>query len=81
MIENIRKSLRAIVSPVKKTQGYLLDFGANTLSLRTKLTEDFLNKHKVLEHAIDANLNCSKRFIVRNNKIISLPQGFLTFLT
>ena len=65
----------------KKTQGYLLDFGANTLSLRTKQTEDFLKKYKVLEHAIDANLNCSKRFIIRNNKIISLPQGFLSFLT
>ena len=46
----------------KKTQGYLLDFGANTLSLRTKQTEDFLKKYKVLEHAIDANLNCSKTF-------------------
>lgn len=65
----------------KNIEGYLLDFGANTLSLRNLETETFLKKYKVLQHAVDANLKCSKRFIVRNDKIISLPEGFLTFLT
>ena len=31
--------------------------------------------------AIDADHNCSKRFIVRNSKIIALPTGFFSFLT
>ena len=64
-----------------RTEGYLMDYGANTLSLRTKQIENFLKRYQVLEHAIDANEKCSKRFIVKKNKVISLPQGFLSFLT
>lgn len=64
-----------------KIDGYLLDYSANTLSLRSKKTADFLRKYNILEHAIDANLECSKRFIVKQNKIVSLPQGFISFFT
>ena len=64
-----------------KSEGYLMDYGANTLSVRTKKTEDFLKQHKILEYAVDANQECSKRFIVKKNQIISLPQGPLSFLS
>lgn len=64
-----------------KSEGYLLDYGANTLSIRTKNTENYLKQHKILEHALDANQECSKRFIVKKNQVISLPQGPLSFLT
>ena len=62
-----------------KSEGYLLDYGANTFSIRTKKTEDFLKQHKILEYAVDANQECSKRFIVKKNQVICLPQGPLSF--
>ena len=64
-----------------KSDGYLMDYGANTLSVRTKKTEDFLKQHKILEYAVDANQECSKRFIVKKNQIISLPLGPLSFFS
>ena len=64
----------------KIIQGYLLDYGANTLSLRSKKLKKLFEKFHILEQAIDADHNCSKRFIVRNSKIIALPTGFFSFL-
>ena len=63
-----------------KSEGYLLDYGANTLSIRTKKTEDFLKQHKILKYALDANQECTKRFIVKKNQLISLPQGPLSLV-
>ena len=63
-----------------KSEGFLMDYGANTLSIRTKKTVDFLKQYEILEHAMDANQESSKRFIIRKNRIISLPQGPLSFL-
>ena len=60
----------------KQENGYLLDFGANTFSLRKKEIQDFLTRYDVLDHAWDANLLANKRFIVRNGKLVSLPQSF-----
>ena len=57
-----------------------IDYGANTLSLRSKKSKSSLKKFHILEQAIDADHNCSKRFIVRNSKIIALPTGFFSFL-
>ena len=65
----------------KPVQGFLLDYGANTLSLRSKKIENILRKYQVLDHAVDANQESSKRFIIKKNKLISLPQGLLTFFT
>ena len=65
----------------KQENGYLLDFGANTFSLRKKEIQDFLTRYDVLDHAWDANLLANKRFIVRNGKLVSLPQSFFSFFT
>ena len=64
----------------KRMNGYLLDCGANTLSLRSQKKKAFLEKHHILEHALDANPTSTKRFIVRNSKLVTLPQNFLSFL-
>ena len=44
----------------KIIQGYLLDYGANTLSLRSKKIKKLFEKFHILEQAIDADHNCSK---------------------
>ena len=56
----------------KKINGFLLDYGANTLSLRLKKTEEFLKRYNIFENLIDANQECTKRFIIKGGKIIPL---------
>jgi len=65
----------------KKINGFLLDYGANTLSLRLKKTEEFLKRYNIFENLIDANQECSKRFIIKGGNIIPLPQSVSSFLT
>mgnify|MGYP006264541517 FL=1 len=65
----------------KNIEGFLLDYGANTLSLRLRKTEEFLKHYEVFEHLVDADKECSKRFIIRGSKVISLPKSPLSFLT
>ena len=65
----------------EKLDGFLLDYGPNTLSLRLRKTMDLLEEAEILEHAIDANPQANKRFIVRKGKLVALPQGIGSFLT
>ena len=65
----------------EQKNGYLLDYGANTLSLRNQETSDILEDMGVLKYALDANPNANKRFIVRNQKLVSLPLNFTSFLS
>ena len=65
----------------EKKNGYLLDYGANTLSLRNQNTSDTLEKMGALTHALDANPKANKRFIVRNQKLVALPLNFKSFLS
>ena len=55
--------------------GFLTDYGPNTLQLQLRKTKNFLEETGVLEHAIDANPEANKRFIVRNGKLVALPTG------
>ncbi len=64
----------------RSINGFLLDYSANTLSVRNKRTEEFLERNKILEHAIDANPKSNLRFVVRKGRLIPLPLGFLSFL-
>ena len=64
----------------EKLDGFLLDYGPNTLSLRLRKTADLLEEAGVLEHAIDANPEANKRFIVRKGKLVALPNSFVSFL-
>jgi len=63
-----------------ESEGFLMDFGPNTLSLRLKKTESMLKETGILEHAIDANPEAKKRFIVRGGKLTALPHGLSSFL-
>ena len=65
----------------KISDGFLLDYGANTLSLRSKYVSDLLEELGILGRAIEANPEANLRFIVKNGKLVSLPHGLSSFLT
>jgi oxygen-dependent protoporphyrinogen oxidase len=65
----------------KKANGFLLDYGANTLNVRLKTTKSFLIDCKAWDDCIDANPQASKRMIIRDGKIVDLPHSFASFIT
>ena len=65
----------------KRINGFLLDFGANTLNVRLKKTKKILEDHNAWNSCLDANKLANKRMIVRDGKIIDLPHSFLSFIT
>jgi oxygen-dependent protoporphyrinogen oxidase len=65
----------------KKANGFLLDYGANTLNVRLKTTKSFLIGCKAWDDCIDANPQASKRMIIRDGKIVDLPHSFASFIT
>ncbi len=64
----------------EKTEGYLLDYGANTLNVRLKSTQSILEDSGAWNCCIEANPDANKRMIVRNGKIIDLPTNFTSFI-
>ena len=64
----------------RREAGYLLDYGANTLSLRSREVSKLLDEIGVLEKVIDANPKSNLRFIVRGGQLISLPHSPASFL-
>ena len=54
----------------KRISGYLLDFSANTLSLRSQSTLDLLEEMGVLKYSIEANQKSNKRYVVRNGNLL-----------
>ena len=56
----------------KNFDGYLLDYGANTLNLRSKDVADLLEELGILGCAIEANQEANLRFIVRDGKLCLL---------
>ena len=65
----------------RRIDGYLLDYGANTLSLRSQEVSNLLDELGALEQVIDANPEANLRFIVRGGQLISLPHGPASFLS
>ena len=65
----------------ERIHGYLLDYGANTLSLRHKKVARILEELSMLDRSIDANPEASLRFIVRSAKVVSLPHSFGSFFS
>jgi len=65
----------------RREEGYLLDYGANTLSLRSLDHSKLLDEIGILEKAIDANPEANLRFIVRGGQLISLPHSPVSFLS
>jgi oxygen-dependent protoporphyrinogen oxidase len=64
----------------RRIDGYQLDYGANTLSLRSRKVSQLLNEMGILEKAMDANPKANLRFIVRDGQLVSLPQSLSSFL-
>jgi len=65
----------------RRIEGYLLDYGANTLSLRSRKASELLNEIGILEQALDANPESNLRFIVRGGKLVALPKSLGSFLS
>ena len=65
----------------RRIDGYLLDYGANTLSLRSRKVSELLDDLGILSDAVDANPQANLRFIVRGGKLVALPQSPGSFLS
>ena len=65
----------------ERIDGYLLDYGANTLSLRHQKVVRILEELGMLDQLIDANPEASLRFIVRSGKVVSLPHSLGSFFS
>ena len=65
----------------ERIDGYLLDYGANTLSLRHQKVARILEELGMLDRSIDANPESSLRFIVRSGKVVSLPHSLGSFFS
>ncbi|MDC3283655.1 protoporphyrinogen oxidase [Opitutales bacterium] len=65
----------------ERIDGYLLDYGANTLSLRHQKVARILGELGMLDRSIDANPEASLRFIVRSGKVVSLPHNLGSFFS
>jgi oxygen-dependent protoporphyrinogen oxidase len=71
--------LGGVVQSVRKN-GFLMDYGPNTLNIRAKKTKALLKECSAWEECIDANPQSNKRMIIREKKIVDLPQSAASFL-
>ncbi|MDR9364823.1 MAG: protoporphyrinogen oxidase [Balneolaceae bacterium] len=55
--------------------GWLLEYGPNTLLLKDKKVADFLKELGIWEEKIIANPESSKRFIIKNGQLVKLPSS------
>ena len=65
----------------KKKDGFLLDYSANTLNIRLKKTKELMQNCGAWDNCIEANPQAQKRMIVRDGKIIDLPDSLSSFLS
>ena len=71
--------LGGVVQSVRKN-GFLMDYGPNTLNIRAKKTKALLKECSAWEECIYANPQSNKRMIIREKKIVDLPQSAASFL-
>ncbi len=64
----------------ERTDGYLIEHGANSLSLRSREVAQVLEDLNLLDRAVDANKQANLRYIVRKDRLVSLPMGPKSFL-
>ena len=63
----------------RRIDGYLLDYGANTLSLRSRKVSELLDDLGILSNAVDANSQANLPFIVRGGKLSGCPKAQVHF--
>lgn len=64
-----------------RKDGWLVEEGPNTLMVKSQLLWDLLQELDLQEEALEAPRQAKRRFIVRNNKPVALPDSFGSFLT
>lgn len=55
--------------------GWLLEYGPNTLLVKDQIVADFLKSLGLWEERVIANPESSKRFIVKNGRLVKLPSS------
>lgn len=63
-----------------RKNGYLCEYGPNTLMLSNSEAIQFLEKNHLLKSALDAAPNAQKRFVVQNGELIPIPTSAPAFL-
>lgn len=56
--------------------GWLLEYGPNTLLVKDKQVADFMKDNGLWEKRIKANPQSSKRYIVKNGELVAVPTSF-----
>lgn len=59
------------------SNGWLTEYGPNTIQLRSRRILQLFEELGLRSRMIEANPDASKRFIVYNGKLVSLPSGLL----
>lgn len=75
-----RKSQPGGVIQTCRNDGWLYEYGPNTLLLKEKVVENFLKDLDLINDIEVANPKASKRFIVKNNRLEPLPSSFMDFI-
>lgn len=64
-----------------RENGWLLEYGPNTLLVKDQLVADFLDSLELWEERVVANPESSKRFIVKNGQLVKLPSSVMEGIT
>ncbi len=63
-----------------KEDGYLVEYGPNSIQTRTPITDELIDKLDLGNQRIEANASASKRYVVRDGIPVALPSSPLSFL-
>ncbi|WP_234572622.1 protoporphyrinogen oxidase [Rhodohalobacter sp. 614A] len=61
----------------EKQNGWLLEYGPNTLLLKDRQVADFLGDIGLWEDRVIANAESSKRYIVKNGELVAVPTSLV----
>lgn len=64
-----------------RRDGYTVETGPNTLQVNDPAIEAFLEKHHLLDNAIEANATARKRYIIRGGRPVAVPASPLSGIT
>ncbi len=59
----------------ERRDGFLCEAGPNSMLIKSQLAEDFLDDLALTSEIVDANPLASKRFLVKNGRVLPLPMS------
>lgn len=65
----------------ERKEGWLVEEGPNTLMVKSQLIWNLLQELDLADDLVEANSEAKRRFIVRNDQPVALPDSFGSFLT